>query len=123
MIEIYHYAVKNLVGEDTYLKNRLKYITAEQGNDYVENVIKRKTPISDKEVNIRAELLHMLAKEAWRNPEAYKELMAKSFTEEQRFYPSKAEFFTSSGSDSSHKKVDKRSEVYHGVEPQVEIKV
>jgi hypothetical protein len=76
LINAYHFAINNLVGEDTYLRNRPRYVTQEHGNNFIEQALKSSEIAKDSESLVREELLHMLAKEAWRNPKAYDALMS-----------------------------------------------
>ncbi|HLF66017.1 MAG TPA: hypothetical protein VI522_00215 [Gammaproteobacteria bacterium] len=76
LVDIYHHALSMALKEgDTYLELRPYEAFAESGNDAVENAIHHRPYDKFKsEAFVREELVHMLAKEAWRNPTAAAEL-------------------------------------------------
>jgi hypothetical protein len=79
LIEQYHFAVNNLVGSDTYLKRRPAFSAQEnEGDNFLQLALETAVITADKASEIRGELLHMLSKEAWRNPLAYDALMQAS---------------------------------------------
>lgn len=69
LIALYQYALKKLVGQDTYLKNRPAVSAREHGNDFLAQALKGNIN-KDIKVLIHEELVHALAREIWRNPAA-----------------------------------------------------
>lgn len=73
LIAIYNDAIKNLVENDTYLINRPENAEQETGSDFMRQALTTGQWDKDIEFLLRDELIHALAKEAWRNPKAYAE--------------------------------------------------
>lgn len=80
LIAIYHYGL-TLAGSDSYLTGRPREADKELGGgDLIVNTIRTGNYPLEFESVVRDELVHMLAKEAWRNPKAYRELMKPATT-------------------------------------------
>jgi|GEM_PF-4469254 len=84
LIAIYRDALnKNLVGNDTYLKNRPDHSTKEyKNNDFMRQALTTGQWNKDFQFLIREELIHALAKEAWRNPRAYEAFTKSDFIQQ-----------------------------------------
>jgi hypothetical protein len=75
LITAYRFAVANLVSNDTYLKNRPLHSAEEHDNFIMLNAVTSGSWAKTDEAFLRAELVHALAREAWRNPHAYELLV------------------------------------------------
>ena len=83
LILAYRKLVKN--NPDSYLKGRPKEVTRENGgDDFLERALKSNAVNHNYGAEIRRELVHMLAREAWRSTDSFEQLTEFAHELEQR---------------------------------------